>query len=261
MSYREAERAIPGLAMGSSEWIDAVVELSHKNPTKAKALFNAAMNSDSLTGLLNKQGIDHVLTKLEEDKRPSGIFYFDLMGFKEVNDTEGHAAGDEQLKRFAERLDFLGEVLSRTFRTNVYDRREKQREGTDRRTDVETRDLVQRIGHCELSRIGGDEFVAVLPNVSDYQTLSNIGFRAARNIIHTSGCPQTAIGAALYTPGEGTIIQTLDEADAAMFVIKRALKESYKEGEPFRAETGLAVDTRKNGFQIYKPENLRRIVN
>lgn len=257
MRNEEAERAIPGKRIGSPEWIDAVVELSHEDPTKAKALFNIAMNSDSLTGLLNRSGIDHVLEKLEREKTPSGLFYFDLMGFKEVNDTEGHAAGDEQLKRFAEKLEFLNGVLTRTFRTRVYDRRGNQREGTDRRNYSEARDLVQKIGHCEFSRIGGDEFVAVLPNVRDYETLSSIGFRAARNIINTSGCPQTAIGASLYDPEKGTIGAALDDADAAMFVIKRALKE----GEPLRAETGLAVDTRDSGFQIYKPENLRRIIN
>lgn len=261
MSYQEAERVIPNLAMGSPEWIEAVLDLSHTDPSKAKALFTTAMNADSLTGLLSRQGIDHVLTKLEEEKRPSGIFYFDLMGFKSINDLEGHAAGDEQLRRFAQELEFLGGVLDRTFRTRVYDRRGKKRKGTDRRTDIEARDLVQRIGHCELSRIGGDEFVAVLPNVSDYETLSKIGFRAARNIINTSGCPQTAIGATLYNPGQESIRDALDRADHTMLAIKGTLKAGKKRGETCRAKTGLAVDTGKGGIQTYIPENLRRIVN
>jgi diguanylate cyclase (GGDEF)-like protein len=58
-----------------------------------------AAGNDSLTGLLNRRGLD---AWIESNGRPPGtVLYIDLDGFKAVNDGGGHAAGDETLAEVA----------------------------------------------------------------------------------------------------------------------------------------------------------------
>lgn len=92
---------------------------------RANAGLSVQVVTDSLTGLANRFAVEKAL----EDEREVGIIYLDLDYFKVVNDTHGHAAGDEVLLRIAE-------VLRRCTRE---------------------RDLV--------ARIGGDEFVILLDEV------------------------------------------------------------------------------------------------
>ena len=84
---------------------------------------------DALTGLFNRRGFEAVaaqqLRTAEHSTKASFLFYFDMNDFKAINDTWGHAAGDEALVKMAE-------VLRQTFR----------------QTDV-------------IGRMGGDEFVAL----------------------------------------------------------------------------------------------------
>jgi diguanylate cyclase (GGDEF)-like protein len=92
---------------------------------RANAGLSVQVVTDSLTGLANRFAVERAL----EDEREVGIIYLDLDYFKVVNDTHGHAAGDQVLLRIAE-------VLRRCTRE---------------------RDLV--------ARIGGDEFVILLDGV------------------------------------------------------------------------------------------------
>ncbi len=77
--------------------------------------------TDELTGLLNRRGIEQQLSRTLELSRRHGepglLVYVDLDGFKMVNDTYGHAAGDEVLKQVARLLtenvrctDFVGRL-------------------------------------------------------------------------------------------------------------------------------------------------------
>jgi len=60
---------------------------------------------DWLTGILNRQGMDHALAQLPTDpRRQLALMSVDLDGFKQVNDAYGHGAGDTLLVRVAERL-------------------------------------------------------------------------------------------------------------------------------------------------------------
>ncbi|MCW2522487.1 MAG: hypothetical protein JWO63_822 [Frankiales bacterium] len=103
------------------------------------AVFRHVALHDPLTGLPNRRLLDQHGRALNERAAPAAriaILYIDLDGFKLVNDTFGHRAGDEVLIAFGERL-----------RSCV------------RPTDV-------------IARLGGDEFAALLTDVSEVQALA-----------------------------------------------------------------------------------------
>ncbi len=101
---------------------------------------------DNLTGLYNRAYFDEGLVALEESQQyPISIITFDLDRLKTLNDSQGHDAGDRAIKGAAK-------VLNKVFRKE---------------------DLV--------ARIGGDEFVAILPNV-DVRQVKSLSQRLAREI-------------------------------------------------------------------------------
>lgn len=152
-----------------------------------------AANHDPLTGLPNRR---HFLERLQQrieraktSNDPFAVFYIDLDGFKHVNDTLGHAAGDQVIVEAAHRL---AEQLSAA-------------------------DTV--------SRFGGDEFTVLLDRVATRDDIE----RAARNILdllekglntdlHTIH-PSASIGVALGH-GDATPEQLLQEADHALYQAK-----------------------------------------
>lgn len=91
--------------------------------------------TDELTGLLNRRGFfkraEQELAALRQAGKPGIVLFLDLDGLKELNDTEGHDAGDRLLVEAAE-------LLQRLFRDD----------------DV-------------LARIGGDEFAVFVPGMAD----------------------------------------------------------------------------------------------
>jgi diguanylate cyclase (GGDEF)-like protein len=101
---------------------------------RAEILEKSAARVDPLTGAANRRAfIEHAERSLADSRRsdvPLSLIFFDLDHFKAVNDTDGHAVGDEVLCRF---------------------------------TDVARRHLRQ--GEV-FARIGGEEFAVVLPRVS-----------------------------------------------------------------------------------------------
>jgi diguanylate cyclase (GGDEF)-like protein len=87
---------------------------------------------DSLTGLYNRNFFQEEMNRLQNDRRESmGLLLCDLDGMKFVNDTLGHAKGDEMIKRAAE-------ILRENFRAS----------------DI-------------IARIGGDEFAIFVPDVDE----------------------------------------------------------------------------------------------
>ena len=59
---------------------------------------------DSLTGVQNRRGIESVLAALIQQNCMFSLLLFDLNGFKQINDTHGHVAGDDVLRQFASEL-------------------------------------------------------------------------------------------------------------------------------------------------------------
>ncbi|HZX26396.1 MAG TPA: diguanylate cyclase [Telluria sp.] len=148
---------------------------------------------DALTGLPNRLRLhDKLRQRIDEARRsgrPFAVLYFDLDGFKPVNDAHGHHVGDALLKLVAARM----------------------------RAALRRHDL--------LARVGGDEFVALLPDV-DARTAAGIGenvIAAFAQPFHTDGLSLPlgcSVGLALY-PDHGTDPeQLLQHADAAMYAAK-----------------------------------------
>jgi diguanylate cyclase (GGDEF)-like protein len=149
---------------------------------------------DSLTDLPNRtlfhDRVRQALASARRDHMPAAVMIMDLDRFKEVNDTLGHASGDELLKQVGLRL---SESL--------------------RETDT-------------VARLGGDEFGVLLPKVLDAEA----AVAAARKLRTTLEEPFTihglalqmeaSIGIALY-PDHGSDVQSLlQRADVAMYVAK-----------------------------------------
>lgn len=99
----------------------------------------AEADRDLLTGLANRRGLDRRVAEVEGSVY--SVLVFDLDDFKPVNDRYGHSAGDKVLKTVAERL------------------------------------LQQCRGDDVVARVGGDEFVVLLPTLADPERVAAIASR------------------------------------------------------------------------------------
>ena len=180
--------------------IAQILDVSERHRLQEEVRFLAL--HDTLTGLPNarllQDRLGQAITAGRRAGQPVGVMYVDLDGFKPVNDTHGHAAGDLVLKEFAARL-------KRVLR------------------EADT-----------VARVGGDEFVAVLAQING----ENEARRAAERVLATAATPfdlggvqvsvSASIGLALC-PAHGEDAQTLTaHADAAMYSAKRAGKNAYR---------------------------------
>lgn len=156
---------------------------------------------DQLTGLPNRtqftRRCEQELNRAQRHDHQMAILFLDLDGFKAVNDTHGHAIGDELLKVVAQRLT-----------------------ASLRSSDI-------------AARQGGDEFVILLPEISGSRTAE----RVADKLIETVNQPidlnghalhvGVSIGLALY-PHHGTTVDTLQRhADTAMYTAKHAGRNQW----------------------------------
>ncbi len=170
---------------------------------------------DELTGLPNRRlfydRLEHSFHVANRDQSKMAVCFLDLDGFKMINDSLGHEAGDELLKEVANRL----------------------------RISVRSKDTV--------SRLGGDEFTVILSDISKPEDVAVV----SRNIIETLAKPislgenrvvvTTSIGAAIY-PDDGQTIEDLTRhADMAMYHAKGAGRNNY---QFFTAEMNQKVQSR-----------------
>jgi diguanylate cyclase (GGDEF)-like protein len=151
-------------------------------------------NTDQLTSLLNRRALEERLTaelsRAVHHTLSTTIILLDVDNFKLVNDTGGHAAGDELLRR-------LGQLLTEQCR----------------QPDV-------------VGRLGGDEFLIMLPMTSPQEAMVLVGrVQAALPELTPlgQGRPVTISLGIAAAPRHGTTVSSLlAAADAAMYKSKRA---------------------------------------
>lgn len=157
--------------------------------------------SDTLTGLASRAyfylNFNKHLKQSERNNTRFGLLYIDLDGFKSVNDTMGHDAGDLLLQETALRL------------------REASRD-----TDL-------------VARLGGDEFCIIVDDIADNYCPANVAERCLKLIsqpITLNGreqFPSCSVGIALY-PADGDNIESLIKAaDTALYEAKKHGKNRY----------------------------------
>ncbi|WP_299691099.1 GGDEF domain-containing protein [uncultured Tateyamaria sp.] len=164
--------------------------------------------TDTLTGLKNRRAMDHVTARYATWGTQFGLMQIDLDWFKAVNDTMGHAAGDH--------------VLQTVARIMV----------------EETRD------NDTVVRIGGDEFVVLLPSAEEMNDLAAIGARIIDRLTRPipfqgKECHISAsIGVAIYEPsGPYSVAEVLDNADVALYASKKSGRAQLSFYDPsLRAE-------------------------
>jgi diguanylate cyclase (GGDEF)-like protein len=162
---------------------------------------------DDLTGLpkrrLLEERLDKCLRHLATNGRRAAFFFLDLDRFKRINDSHGHAAGDELLRQIASR------IVAR----------------------VRIGDVVAREGapssEYAVARLAGDEFVVVAAGIREGRDAAQVGRRlleAVREPFDLDGRSVTATvsaGVAIF-PEDGTDVDTLmRNADVAMYDAKR----------------------------------------
>jgi diguanylate cyclase (GGDEF)-like protein len=156
---------------------------------------------DDLTGLLNRRGfMESVRVRLaacEASGERCAMLYGDLDRFKSINDTFGHAAGDEALREMAA-------VLSRVFRSD---------------------DLVSRLGGDEftvfVSGVGAAEVERILDRLEAALAEAN---EARAGDQDNSWTLAASFGAALYSGGSLSVEELLKEADAVQYRVKSQRK-------------------------------------
>ena len=161
---------------------------------------------DTLTGLPNReQSRNRLIGALQAAKEKNGllaVLYLDLDNFKRVNDTLGHAVGDQLLCVVADRL------------------RSSLRYGSDTSGGGNNRP-------GDIARLGGDEFMVLLPNLRSTVDAGAVAerlilaLRQAIQIGSNSLVVTPSVGIALY-PQDGADAETLlRNADLAMYFAKR----------------------------------------
>jgi diguanylate cyclase (GGDEF)-like protein len=161
----------------------------------AEARNNYLAEHDPLTGLLNRQGLEAAISTLPgSEDRMIAVLGIDLDGFKQVNDSHGHVAGDVLLKEVGVRLS----------------------------ESVRPEDL--------LARIGGDEFVVVIRNMETTavaRTADRLVACVAGARFHVAGASISvgaSIGYACFPDDAQTIDELRLQADNALYAAKRAGK-------------------------------------
>lgn len=222
-------------ADGSLGWVDARgeavrdssgavvglrgISLDVSERKAASEALRALATRDGLTDLANRAALVDELTRhLRRARRSASvvaIMLMDLDHFKDVNDTFGHAAGDELLVAAADRL----------------------------LATVRGGDLV--------ARLGGDEFVIVMPGIRDPDEAKQVADRIvtafrAPFILRSGEVFSTASLGVAFGDGSGEAGDVLREADTAMYAAKSGGRDRFAEfDERLRtaASTRLGIET------------------
>ena len=193
-----------------------------------RELLETTAFQDHLTGLPNRarfhERCDHALERAADTGTTTGLLFVDLDGFKLVNDTLGHAAGDALLRR-------VGHAL---------------RQG-GRSSDT-------------VARIGGDEFAVLLENTSAdaaaaaaSRILTRIGEVVAAGGFRVQ--PGASVGVALAGADCRTTDELLRRADIAMYAVKTSGGGDIAFWNPSMSQTRLSHDALAQALEVALANN------
>lgn len=221
--------AVSQRAMPNGGWVETHEDVTDAIRAEKKIAHMA--HYDGLTDLSNRFKFRSELENiLAEDGGRAALFYLDLDGFKNVNDTFGHAEGDELLRQVAARL-----------------------KGRARISEV-------------ICRLGGDEFAVLVPAIENLEEVSEL----AGELISDLSKPydlnghEAVVGASIgvvIVPDHGSEAdQVMKHADLAMYSAKAAGRGTFRYFEPemdrrIQARQSLEHDLRAavgaNQFQLH----------
>jgi diguanylate cyclase (GGDEF)-like protein len=186
---------------------------------REQELFNRA-HFDSLTGLPNRRlcydRLGQAIAQARGEGHELAVLFIDLDGFKDINDSLGHSRGDELLRQTALRIS-----------------------GSLRETDT-------------LARLGGDEYVVILPHIHGTLEAEIIAEKVIESLKQpfVVGAQRAFVGASVgvtvYPEDGQTVEELLRKADTAMYTAKadgRARCAFFSEDMDRRAHERLALQT------------------
>ncbi len=191
----------------------AAMEASRKLNIRLQGAMIAAEEqafTDTLTGLKNRRAMEHVVDRLIAAGQPFSLMQLDLDFFKAVNDTRGHAAGDQ--------------VLQTVARLMVEETRSED----------------------TVARVGGDEFVLVFSQMVSRERLESIAARIIRRLQE----PIMYNGQTCRISGSAGSVRSIDydrpeldgmlaDADLALYASKHKGRGCHSFFEPEMRETVL----------------------
>ncbi len=198
-SWRALVSIKPLIYLGKSCLLIWAYDISELH--EAREQLDRLAHHDALTGLPNRRYFDiaaeRAITRAKRFNTRGLVFYFDLDGFKLVNDSLGHAMGDQMLQKIA----------------------------TNLRARCRESDLV--------ARLGGDEFAVLVEDCSGHQEEINALARGLISLVTEAArsvCPDIPVGASVgvaYFDQSGPALDHLmARADEAMYRAKRAGKNT-----------------------------------
>jgi len=194
---------------------DTAVELDLRQRLEALII------TDPLTGLLNRRGfyqaVESSLARVKRDAHTLAVIYLDLDGFKRINDSLGHEAGDELLRQVASQL----------------------------KSGVRSYD--------SMARMGGDEFTVLLDGLERCSDAAHVADKLMNRISvrHKIGDREYGItasaGIACYPECGADVESLLRSADMAMYEAKQHGRQRYRFHSPqmtARAHARLELEQR-----------------
>ncbi len=187
-----AMSAVRGQDGDVTHYVASFTDITERKAAEAK--ISRLAHHDALTGLFNRfslqDRLEQALSTVRRERRALALMFIDMDRFKTINDTQGHAVGDELLIEVAKRL----------------------------RHSVRESDIV--------ARLGGDEFVVVLAEVADASVVARVADKILRvlgedysiggNALRTT----PSIGVAFYPDDGETCDALMKNADTAMYHAK-----------------------------------------
>lgn len=190
--------------LATIEHRDQTLEWQVSKRTKQLKVANSQLKEqaykDALSGFPNRRYLLELMQALINNihRRPFTIMFIDLDGFKEVNDTMGHDAGDLLIVSAANRIKYI-----------------MRQEDT-------------------LARLGGDEFTLLINGMNEPATIANIAEKVRltlTNPFHISGEDVTvtaSIGICSYPDSGSSVESIMKKADLAMYAAKDAGRNCFR---------------------------------